>query len=125
MCLALTACGGKKETAKSYAGKYLLTEMTDDSGEVYDDFLKESWADKSFYEYCEITEDNLFSVKALTNGEVTTLAEFYFDPATQNIYADKDMKQKTSDVLTFTDNGFKMETDGSSFFFLKTDEIPD
>ena len=123
MCVSLAACGKKGETKQSFAGKYLLTEMQSGS-ESYTEFLKSSWEDKSFYEYFEITEDNRISAYSVTDGNRQTLMEYYFDPETKGVFEDEEMKNQTSDVLTFEGDTITMTSGDSTFKLVKTDEIP-
>ena len=124
MCVSLAACGKKEETKPNYAGKYLLTEMTAD-GETYDEFLKTSWEDKSFYEYFEITEDGRICAYAVSEGNKQTLMEYYFNADTLGVYEDEAMTKKTSDELTYENGTIRMTSANSTFTLVKTDEIPD
>lgn len=97
------------ELMKEMVGKYLCVEMGDNT-----DFLKQSWEDKSYYIYYEITEDEKAILylcsgknsKPVSQGE-NTLDQFLDDPSVK--YEKGKITVTGSEVLVFE----------------KTDEIPD
>ena len=125
MIVSLAACKSKKDETdplEKYIGKYLLVELT--SGEEnYDEFLASSWADKSFYEYIEITADSKLLMYSVQDGEKQELESYDFDPETHSVFHTDGSKE----VIEFgEDMSIILEpSEGDHLVFEKTDEIPD
>lgn len=125
MIISLAACGSKKDEVdplEKYIGKYLLVELT--SGEEnYDEFLASSWADKSFYEYIEITADSKLLMYSVNQGEKEELESYDFDPETHSVTHPNGQ----AEVIEFgEDMSIILEpNEGDHMVFEKTDEIPD
>ena len=125
MIVSLAACKSKKDEVdplEKYIGKYLLVELT--SGEEnYDEFLASSWADKSFYEYIEITADSKLLMYSVQDGEKQELESYGFDAETHSALHTDGSKE----VIEFgEDMSIILEPkEGDHMVFEKTDEIPD
>ena len=125
MIVSLAACGSKKNEAdplEKYIGKYLLVEMTS-GDENYDEFLANSWADKSFYEYIEITADSKLLMYSVQDGEKQELESYDFDPETHSVTHPNGQ----TEVIEFgEDMSIVLQpNEGDRLVFEKTDEIPD
>ena len=125
MIISLAACGSKKDEVdplEKYIGKYLLVELTTGE-ENYDEFLASSWADKSFYEYIEITADSKLLMYSVQDGEKQELESYDFDPETHSVTHPNGQAEV---IECEEDMSIVLEpNEGDHLFFEKTDEIPD
>ena len=97
------------ELIQEMKGKYLLTEL----GELTD-FLKESWENKTYYQYIEIADDEtltFYSFDGESLEKVSTL-DLY------DCFSSPEFKYENGKITMDTD-------DGQTIVFERCDEIPD
>lgn len=131
LLLCVTACSSaagsvqeEKDPMAEYVGKYLLIKM-EKEGTDYNDFLKTSWENKTFYEYAVIGEDGKFEFYAYQDEKVTSLldVDYYLNPETMELHQ-KD-KEDAGEKIEIEDGLLTVVSGDSTLVFEKTDEIPD
>ena len=117
------------QEVKKYAGEFVAVDMKNESDEGdpdYKTFLEESFADKSYYVYCTVSEDGHFDMIIVDEGEVNDVyagQQIIFDPLKGSIYLQENPNDSMTLEVVDYDN-FSVGFEGQTFTFTRTTDIP-
>ncbi|MDO5439659.1 MAG: hypothetical protein Q4F09_06525 [Erysipelotrichaceae bacterium] len=117
------------QEVKKYAGEFVAVDMKNESDEGdpdYKTFLEESFADKSYYVYCTVSEDGHFDMIIVDEGEVNDVyagQQIIFDPLKGSIY----LRENPNDSMTLEVvdyDSFSVSFEGQMVAFKRSTDIP-
>ena len=112
----------REELIKQYVGRYLMTELVDGNGTVY----QQHWEDKSIYMYIEIKDDFSYTEKMVQNGSVTVVTTAYLDPIDLTVHNVDTFTDGKGQPLDLKDGVITIESSkGSRGVYELSNEVPD